>query len=175
MRPLIVACALAGVLFAQQFKFNLDHLAGRASDTVDLSLNSNLLQLGAAFLDTKDPDEAKVKKLIVGLEGIYIKHFEFKTKGQYSPADVDQIRNQLKAPEWERMVGVKSAEDGENLEVWVRSQSGKVNGVAIIATDPNSLTVANIVGNVALDSLAELGRHFDLPKMEMTKKKKTTK
>ena len=172
MRPLILAGALAGVLFAQQFKFNLDHLAGKASDTIDLSLNSSLLQLGAAFLDTKDPDEAKVKKLIVGLEGIYIKHFEFKKEGQYTQADVDQIRNQLKAPDWQRMVGINSTEDGENIEVWVRSQSGKVDGVAIIAADPTSLLVANIVGSVPLDSLAELGGHFNIPKMKMKTKNK---
>ena len=121
MRPLVVACALAGVLWAQQFKFNLDHLEAKASSKVDLSLSSNLLQLGAAFLDSKDPDEAKVKKMIVGLEGIYIRHFEFKQTGQYTQADLEQIRNQLKSPEWSRMVGVQSTEDGENLEVWLRS------------------------------------------------------
>ena len=70
------------------------------------------------------------------------------------------------------MALVKSAEEGENLEVWIRSQSGKVNGVAIIASDPKSLTVANIVGNVPLDSLAELGGHFNLPKMESPRKKR---
>jgi hypothetical protein len=172
MRALIAAGLLAGMLCAQQFKFNLDHLSGKASDTVDLALDSNLLKLGAAFLNSKDPDEAKAKKLIVGLEGIYIKHFEFKTEGQYTTADVDQIRNQLKAPEWMRMVGVKSAEEGENLEVWVRSTSGKVSGVAILATDPKSLMVANIVGNVELDTLAELGGHFNLPKMRSIPKKK---
>jgi Domain of unknown function (DUF4252) len=176
MKPIggaaLAAVLAGGVLWAQQFKFNLDHLAAKASDSVDLSLNSSLLQLGAKFLDSKDPDEAKVKQLIAGIEGIYIKSFEFKKEGEYSPADLDQIRNQLKSPEWSRIVGVKSAEDGENIEVWVRTVNGKVGGVAILAAEPKELTVANLVGTVDLDSLAELGGHFGLPKMESSKDKK---
>ena len=165
MKPIAIACVLAGALWAQQFKFNLDHLAGKASDSVDLSLNSNMLQLAAKFLDSKDPDEAKVKAMVVGLEGIFIKNYEFDKEGQYSKADVDQIRNQLKAPEWQRIVGMHSSSDGETIDVWVRSDNSKMSGVAIIATEPKSLLVANIVGSISLDSLADLGGHFGLPKL----------
>ena len=172
IRTAALAAALGAVLWAQQFKFNLDHLSAKASDSVDLSLNSSVLQLAAKFLDPKDPDEARVKQLIAGIEGIYIKSFEFNKEGQYSPADLDQIRNQLKAPEWSRIVGVKSVEEGENVEVWMRTVNGKVGGVAILASEPKELTVANLVGTVDLDSLAELGGHFGLPKMESTKGKK---
>ena len=150
-------------------KFNLDYLAAKAADSVDLSLNSSVLQLAAKFLDPKDPDEAKVKQIIAGIDGIYIKSFEFKKEGEYSAADLDPIRNQLKGPEWSRIVGVKSSEDGENLEVWVRMVRGKVGGVAILAAEPKELTVANLVGAVDLDSIAELGGHFGLPRMEATK------
>ena len=88
VRSLALAVVLAGVLWGQQFKFNLDHLEGKASDRVDVSLNSNMLQFAAKFLDTKDPDEAKVKQLINGMEGIYIRSFEFKKEGAYSQADL---------------------------------------------------------------------------------------
>jgi len=172
IRTAALAAALGAVLWAQQFKFNLDHLSAKASDSIDLSLNSSVLQLAAKFLDPKDPDEARVKQLIAGIEGIYIKSFEFNREGQYSPTDLDQIRNQLRAPEWSRIVGVKSAEEGENVEVWMRTVNGKVGGVAILASEPKELTVANLVGTVDLDSLAELGGHFGLPKMESTKGKK---
>ena len=166
MKPLAVACALAGVLCAQQFKINLDHLEAKASSKVDLAFDSTWLRFGGTFMDSKDPDEAKAKKIISGLEGLYVKHFEFKTEGQYTQGDVDQIRNQLKPPEWSRLVGIKSAEDGENLEVWVRSKDNKASGVAIIAADPRSLTVVNLVGNVDLESLAALGGRSGIPKMK---------
>ena len=84
----------------------------------------------------------------------------------WTQADLDQVRNQLKAPEWGRIVGVKSTEDHENVEVWVRNEAGKVSGIAVLATDPREFTVVNIVGNVSLDSLADLGGQFGIPKMK---------
>jgi len=166
MKALLAACAMAGVLFAQQFKFNLDHLAKKASNTVDLALPQNLVQLGAAMLDGKDPDQAKAKKVVAGLQGIYIKSFEFKKEGEYTKADLDQIRVQLKAPEWQRMVGVQSSEDRETLEVWVRTEGGKMTGLAILASDPRELTVVNLVGSVDPSAITDLGGSFGIPKMK---------
>jgi hypothetical protein len=169
MRPaaiLALGATLAATLWAQQFKFNLDHLASKASGSFDVSLNTSMLQFAGKFLDGKNPDEAQVKKLIVGIEGIYIKSFEFQKDGAYAPADLEKVRNQLKAPEWSRIVGIKSGGESENIEVWVRNENGKVTGVAILASEPRQLTVANLVGNIDLDSLADLGGHFGLPKMK---------
>jgi hypothetical protein len=160
--------AFAGVACAQQFQFNLDHLAAKASETVDVSLNGSTLQFAAKFLDSKDPDQDKIKKLIGGLEGIYVKSFEFQKKGEWTASDVDGIRNQLKAPEWSKIVGYKS-NDGETDEIYLREQNGKLTGVAVIAAEPKELTVVNIVGPVDLDSLAELGGHFHIPKLDVGK------
>jgi len=165
LRGLAVAGCCAALLCAQQFTFNLDHLAAKASDSVDISLNGPTLQFAAKFLDSKDPDQAKVKQLIAGLEGIYVKSFEFKSKGDWSDADLENIRKQLRTPEWSRIVGVHSAEDGETAEIYVRNQAGKVTGVAILAAEPTELTVVNIVGAVDLDSLATLGGHFGIPEL----------
>jgi hypothetical protein len=164
-------CAAAAALAcAQQFKFDLSQLEPKASNAVDVSLNNSTLQFAAKFLDTKDPDEARVKDLIAGLQGIYIKSFEFKREGAWSDADIENIRKQLRAPEWSRIVGAKSNEDGENTDVYVRTVDKKVTGVAILATAPKELTVVNIVGPVDLDSLADLGGHFGVPKVEVPKK-----
>ena len=169
MRPILTlafGAALAATLWAQQFKFNLDHLESKDSKTFDVSLNTSLLQFAGKFLDGKDPEEAQVKKLIVGITGIYIKSFEFKKDRAWAPADLEKVRNQLRAPEWSRMVGIKSGGESESIEVWVRSEKGKVSGVAILASQPRQLTVANLVGNVDLESLSDLGGHFGLPKMK---------
>ena len=168
-RMAALACGVGTILWAQQFKFNLDHLAAKAADSVDVSLNSGMLQFAGKFLNGKNPDEAKARKLIGGLEGIYVKSFEFKNDGAWSQADLDQVRNQLKAPEWSRIVGVKNSGDSEIVEVYVRNQNGKVTGVAILATEARQFTVANIVGAVDLDSLADLGGQFGLPKLDAVK------
>jgi hypothetical protein len=168
----VFAAALGSVAWAQQFKFNLDHLAPKAADSVDINLNGSMLQFAAKFLDGNDPDDAKVKQLLSGIEGIYVKNFEFKKEGEYSPADLEQIRAQLKAPEWNRIVGVRSNSEGENVEVWTRVSSGKTTGIAILAAEPKELTVVNLVGTIDLDALAALGGHFGIPKVEPATPKK---
>ena len=172
LRTFVLAATIASALWGQQFKFNLDHLDAKASEKIDVSLNANMLQFAAKFLDTKDPEEAQVKKLILGIEGIYVRSFEFKQDGAYSAGDLDQVRNQLKAPEWSRIFGIKSSEDGGNIEVWVHTSANRVAGLAILSSKPRQRTVANLVGNVDIDALAALGGRFSLPKMDAPKKKK---
>jgi hypothetical protein len=171
LRGFTLTVILATALWGQQFKFNLDHLDAKASEKIDVSLNANMLQFAAKFLDTKDPEEAQVKKIITGIEGIYVRSFDFNKEGAYSPTDLDQVRNQLKAPEWSRIFGIRNSDDHDNIEVWVRSSGNKVAGIAILSSDPKRLTVANLVGNVDIDSLAALGGHWGLPKMDSKKKK----
>jgi Domain of unknown function (DUF4252) len=169
-RVAVLGLCLAALGSAQQFQINLDHLAAKASETVDLSLNGSTLQFAAKFLDSKDPDQEKVKKLIAGLEGIYVRSFEFEKAGEWTADDLESIRKQLKSPEWSKIVGVKSSKT-EMDEIYLRQGNGKITGVAIIAAETKELTVVNIVGPVDLDSLAELGGHFHIPKMDIGKQK----
>ena len=169
VRLAALAAAAAFALWGQQFQFNLDHLTGKGNDAVDLSLNRNMLQFAAKFLDASDAEEAKVKSLIAGLEGIYIKNFRFKSDGAWSPSDLEQIRAQLKAPEWSRIVGVQGGADQNYTEVYLRTENNKVSGVAILSSSPRELTVANLVGNIDLDSIAELGGHFGVPRVAVPK------
>ena len=161
---LLAAGALA--LSAQQLQLNFGQLAAKASDSVDLSLNGATLQFAARFLDDKDGDEARVKKLISGLEGIYVRSFEFNKDGVWTQADLDAVRNQLRAPAWSRIVGYKSHGDNETSEVYVRYENKKITGIAILAVEPREFTVVNIAGPVDLDSLADLSGHFGVPKLE---------
>jgi hypothetical protein len=165
LRRLALLGCLCSLAWAQQFKLNLDHLAAKASNVVDISLSGPMLQFAGKFLDSKDPDQATVKKLITGLEGIYVKSYEFKNAGAWSTADLDAVRNQLKAPEWMKMVGVSSTEDGETADIYIHAEDKKINGIAIVVSSPKELTVVDIVGALDLDSLSTLGGHFGVPKL----------
>jgi len=169
----IAMLLLAGAAPAQQVKWNFDKLAARASDTVDVSLSGSLLQFATKFLSDDDKDEAKVKKLVGSLKGIYVRSFEFKKPGEYSAADVDSFRAPLHSPDWQRVVGTHSTENGETVEVYIKSEGKGIGGLAIIASEPKELTLVNIVGSIDLDSLSELGGHFGIPEgLEVEKDKK---
>lgn len=162
----LAALVFVPLLAAQQFQFHLEHLESKAANVVDVSLSGSMLQFASRFLSDRNVDESKAKKLIAGLEGIYVKSLEFKQDNVWTPADLENVRRQLKAPEWSRIVGVKSAEEGDTAEVYLRTVNGKVSGLAVLVTAPREFTVVNIMGAVDLDSLGDLGGQFGMPRLQ---------
>jgi hypothetical protein len=153
---------------------HLDRLAAKASETADVTLDGSLLKLAAKFLSAEEPDQAKVKKLVAGLKGIYVRTFAFENEGEYTEADVTSIRKQLQSPGWSRIVGVRSKKDSENAEVYLKTD-GPDGGLAIICANPKELTVVSIVGKIDLDELSELGGSFGVPKIDLEKPKPSDK
>lgn len=177
MKPLLIAflLTLAPALSAKaqdpRIQMNgLDHLAAKASQTVDVNLDERLMRLASRVFDEKDADEREVKKLVAGLKGIYVKSFEFDADGQYSDADIETIRTQLRAPGWTRLVNVTSKKEGM-LEVYVLFSGDVVNGMAVLHSDDRELTVVNIAGPVDLDKLAKLEGQLGVPDLGIEKKK----
>jgi len=168
MRFAILMCCAFTVLPAQDIKLpsNLDKLAAKAAEVVDVTLDTQTLQLAARFLSDKDADEARVKKLVSGLRGIYVKSFEFDKEGEYDPAEVEAIRAQLRTPGWTRIVGVFSRRDKDNAEVYLKNDNGQVGGLTIIAAEPKELTIVNIVGTINPEDIRELSGHLGIPKLD---------
>jgi hypothetical protein len=147
---------------------HLDKLADKASDKVVVTLDGSLLKMAAKFL-SDDPDEAKIKKLVSGLKGIYVRTFEFEKEGEYSQSDVSAIRKQLESG-WSRIVDVQSKKDGENAEIYLKTGAAD-GGLAIICAGAKELTIVNIVGKIDLDELSELGGNMGVPKIDVEKPK----
>lgn len=173
MRRAILLLMAVLPMTAQEIKMpaSLDKLAEKAAEVVDVSLDGPMLNMAGKFLSKDDPDEAKIKNLVTGLKGIYVKSFEFEKEGEYSPADVEAIRNQLRGPGWSRLVGVVSRKDRENADVYMKLDSGRVAGLVVVSAEPKELTVVNIVGNIDIDQLSELGGHFGIPAVNVHRKK----
>lgn len=142
----------------------LDGLAAKASETVDVNIDENLIALTAKFLSSKDDDEKKVKEIVSGLKGIYVKSFEFENQGQYTDADLESIRSQLRNPGWSRIVNVNSRKDG-SVEVYLMHTGTQISGLAVLATELKEITVINIVGPVDLEKLTQLEGQFGIPEL----------
>jgi hypothetical protein len=173
----LITCMALAPLGAQELKLpaNLDRLADKASEVVDVTMDANLLQLASRFLSDKNADDAQVKKLIGGLKGIYVRSFEFEKAGEYQDSDVEPLRAQLHAPAWSRIVGVRSRKSKENSEVYLKTENGKIGGLAILVTDPKELTIVSIEGSIDPDQLNQLGGHFGIPKIEPDSQHKSGK
>ncbi len=148
----------------------LDALAAKAAQTVDVNLDERLMQFAAKFLSSKDPDENKVKELVNGLKGIYVKSFVFETEGQYTEADLEGIRSQLRNSAWNKIVNVHSKKEG-SAEVYLMQVGNQISGLAVLTSNPKEVTVVNIIGPVDLDKLTQLEGQFGIPDLEIERSK----
>jgi hypothetical protein len=171
---IVFVAAMLTSAWAQEIKMPaaFDKLAAKAEESVDVTLDGNMLQLAGKFLSGKDTDQAKAKKMVAGLTGITVRSFEFAKEGEYSAADVEAFRAQIQAPAWSRIVGVTSKRGGEIDEVYFKTSAGsQIGGLVIIAAEPKELTIVSITGSISVDDLADLGGQFGIPKVELPKSK----
>ncbi|MGD0224341.1 MAG: DUF4252 domain-containing protein [Terriglobia bacterium] len=144
---------------------NLEPLAKKASEVVDVNLDGALLKLAARFMT--DEDDREGLEIIKNLKGVYVKNFEFAKPNEYSQADVEAIRGQLQTPSWSRIVSSQNKQEGETSEIYLMTASdgGTVLGMAIIDAQPKELTVVNIVGPIDIDKLSQLEGKMGIPRL----------
>lgn len=145
----------------------LDSLANKASETVDVKLDEHLMQMTAKFFVSKDPDDAEIRDLIKGVKGIYVKSFTFEKEGEYSPAEIDSVMSQLRGGAWSKIIGVTSKKDGDNVEVYLNTAGDQINGLAVLSIEPKEFTVVNIVGPINLEKLVQLEGQFGVPYLNL--------
>lgn len=165
---LLLATQMAA--FAQDFDPGgvLKRMSAKAANVVDVTLDQSMLQFAGGFLNPKDPQQAKAKKIIAGLKGIYVHSYEFDKAGEYTQQDVDAVRAQIQGPDWSRVVNVRSKNEGENVAVYFKKEGNEFKGLVVIATEPTEFTFVNIVGPIRPEDLSELGGQFGIPNVSVT-------
>ncbi len=170
MRIVMMMLVALATLGAQEIKLpaSLDALSAKAVESVDVTLDGTLLRFAAKFAD-KDGTNSDVKKIMAGLDGIYVRSFEFAGEGEYSIADVDAVRAQLQSPAWVRVVGVRSKRHENDVDVYFKTSSGAaLGGIVVISTEPRELTIVNVVGTIDPAQLSHLGGQFHIPVLDLT-------
>ena len=152
-----------------------DSLADKASESVTITLDAALLGMAAGFLDASKPEDAAAKELISGLKGVYVRSFTFDADFAYPKADVDNVRKQLLAPGWQRLMEVRSRKEQADVDIYISIDRNKANGLAIIASEPREFTIVNIVGSIDLQKLHQLEGQFGIPKLQLEEKKEAQK
>jgi hypothetical protein len=164
---LLISCAGA----QQQLQFDWSKLAAKAVEKVDVTLEGPVLEMATKFLSSDKGDEAKIKQLVQGLKGIYVKSFTFDKEGQYSEADLSAIRSQLRAPEWSKIVDVQ--EKHESTGIYLKMNGKTADGIVVLAAEATELTVVQIIGPIDPSMLSDLSGKFGIPKMQMGPKPST--
>jgi hypothetical protein len=146
-------------------------LEAKAGSTVNVTLDASLIALAGRFLDPGRPEDAAVRKLINGLQGIYVRSYTFDTDFAYPKSEVDLVRKQLTAPVWKSMVQVHDAKKHNDVDIYMCVDRNRACGLAIIASEPREFTIVNIVGSVDLEQLHELEGRFGIPRVPLQDKR----
>jgi hypothetical protein len=132
-------------------------LAARASNVTEVTLGKNMLGFAAKFMDGKDKDEEATKRLIEGLDGIYVREYEFDKEGQYTAVDVEKLRSYFEAGgEWSSIVRERDKKSGESTDVMMKMVNGQPHGLFVLDAEPRELSIVLILGPVKMEDLSRL-------------------
>jgi hypothetical protein len=161
LTALTPTAAIAQVAQRLQLDF-LNRLSSQAKETVDVTIDPAMIQQALGLLGgDKVRDDPSVKSMLSGIQGIYVKVFEFEKEGVYSAGDVDRVRAQLKDSRWKRTVSVQSKT--EQVEVYMWNEGDVPGGIAVIVAEPRELVVVNVVGKVDFRILGALSGMMGIP------------
>jgi len=118
-------------------------LASRASNVTEVTLG-------------KDKDQAAASQLVEGLDGIYVRDYEFDKEGQYSMDDVEKLRQVFETPEWTPIVRTREHNGTEITDVLVKQVNGEARGMFVLTAEPKELCIVLILGPIRMDQLGML-------------------
>lgn len=141
---------------------DFSHLSARARDSVDITLDGFLMRLAQKFAADADDEDARI---LQDIKSVRVRNFEFDAEEQYSRADVEAVRAQLTGPGWSPLAQVHRRQGEEHVDVYLNIENGRILGLAVIASEPRSFTIVNVVGNVDIDKLAKIEGQFGIPRV----------
>jgi hypothetical protein len=132
-------------------------LAAKASNVTEVTLGKNMLAFAAKFMNGKDHDSAATQRLITGLDGIYVRDYEFDKEGQYSMEDIQKLRSYFETSDWSPIVKERDKKSGESTDVMMKIVNGETHGMFILDVEPKELSIVLILGPVKMEDLSRLG------------------
>ncbi len=162
--PALALNAEAGMAYAQTPSASplllpplVEHeLAAKATNATEVTLNKDMLGFASKFMNGKDKDQAAVSQLIQGLDGIYVRDYEFDKEGEYSMDDIEKLRQAIETPEWTPIVRDRERKGAEINDVMVKMVNGETKGMFILSAEPKEISIVLILGNIRMDQLGML-------------------
>jgi hypothetical protein len=142
------------------------HLRDKAVDSVDITVDGFLLNIAKKFARESDDEDLRI---LTDIKSVRVRNFTFDSDDAYSRADIDAVRRQLSAPGWSQLVSAHKRAAKEDVDVFICAENDRILGLAVVASDPRSFTIVNIIGSIDVDKLARLEGQFGIPKVDVEK------
>lgn len=133
-------------------------LAARASDVTEVTLNKSMLAFASKFMHDKDGEDEHVRQLIDGLDGIYVREYEFDTEGAYQVEELEQLRKAFSTPDWIPIIHERERHgtNSETTDILMKMVNGENKGMFILNAEPRELAIVLILGPINVDDLGRL-------------------
>jgi hypothetical protein len=162
--------ALPGAAFAANPELRLpdfSHLESKARESVNITIDGYVMRLAKAFAAKQEGGANPALGLLDDIRSVQVKSFEFDGENEYSKSDVESVRKQLRSPGWSSIAQVRKRERSENVDVYLCTEGQKILGLAVIASQPKSFTIVNVIGSIDVDKLSQLEGELGIPKVGM--------
>ena len=120
---------------------DFSHLASRARDSVDVTLDGFLLRLAQKFAAADGEDDEELS-ILRDIKSVRVRNFEFDADDAYSKDDVESVRRQLTGPGWSPLAQVHRRQSQEHVDVFLNMSGDRILGLAVIASEPRSFASA---------------------------------
>jgi uncharacterized protein DUF4252 len=161
----LVVCLPTLALGADLRLPDFDSLRDKASNSVVISLDENLLGMAGQFLDPSVPGDAQAKSVIKGLKSIEVRSFTFEKSYPVPIAEIAALRAQLTPPRWQQAIKTHSENDHSDVDLFIAAEGNQAQGLLLIVSEPREFTVVSISGAIDLAKLHSLEGHLGVPKM----------
>ncbi|MGK0237477.1 MAG: hypothetical protein ACI92G_000937 [Candidatus Pelagisphaera sp.] len=130
---------------------------------VEVNINGPLLKLATALVRDESPEAAN---LIEGLKMLRVRVYTVTDENREGFAQsVKEISEKLNTEKWDQLVRVNDGDS--NVGIFARMPSDEaISGLVISVAEADEAVFINIVGDIELDSIADLGRHLDIPALD---------
>ena len=166
---LLAICAPVWGLTGAKVDVDLPNLKEKADEVVEVNLEGKSLEDGSRLLAIRQGVSGSMKSLLNGLKGIYRRTYRFGAGAVgFVDEDVDPIYQKMTGEGWSNVLDVHDKSKRESVTVYSYVENEAVVGVTVVSSDPNEVTVVNIVGAVDLDTLIEMSEQMGLPSLKVT-------
>ena len=124
---------------------------------VKISIGGALLGFVGAIAKNSDPETANIFNKLKG-----VRVSVYATGGDSGAAldQVSRVKNLLTASDWQPIVQVN--EDGEQVQIFMKMDGDKMNGLTLMAVDDEEAVFINVIGQLDPDELAAVMDNFDV-------------
>jgi len=153
-------------------------LAARATHTTEVTLDKSMLAFASKFMDGKDEDgkadkdDQAVQQMIKGLQGVYVRSYEFDKEHAYTAEELEWLRKYFESSDWSPMVRDRTKGIANGTDVYVKLVNNQMHGLFVLDAEAKELTLVLILGPIDIDKLSQLGGNFGIPKDAMKKAQK---